>query len=57
VPPGDATAIADALRRLAEDPELRVRLGRGARQRVLAKFDIAATSAELARRFGVGQPA
>jgi colanic acid/amylovoran biosynthesis glycosyltransferase len=57
VPPGDATAIADALRRLAEDPELRVRLGRGARQRVLAKFDIAATSAELARRFGVAQAA
>jgi glycosyltransferase involved in cell wall biosynthesis len=31
VPPGDPTALAHALRRLASDPELRERLGRAAR--------------------------
>jgi glycosyltransferase involved in cell wall biosynthesis len=33
-PPGDARALAAALRRLDADPELRDRLGRGGRQRV-----------------------
>ena len=52
VPPRDAAAIARALRRLAADPALRERLGRAARNRVLAEFDLEASAAELARRFG-----
>jgi colanic acid/amylovoran biosynthesis glycosyltransferase len=52
VPPRDAAAIARALRRLAADPLLRERLGRAARNRVLAEFDLDDSAAELARRFG-----
>jgi colanic acid/amylovoran biosynthesis glycosyltransferase len=52
VPPGDAAAIRDALRRLADDPALRARLGAAARERVLAEFDADASAAELVRRFG-----
>ncbi len=37
VPPGDAQAMADALRRLMDDPELRDRLGRSARQDAVEK--------------------
>jgi colanic acid/amylovoran biosynthesis glycosyltransferase len=53
VPPRDAAAIARALRRLTADPALRERLGRAARSRVLAEFDLEDSAAELARRFGV----
>jgi colanic acid/amylovoran biosynthesis glycosyltransferase len=52
VPPGDAQAIAGALARLAGDPALRASLGRAARRRVLAEFDLESSAAELARRFG-----
>ncbi len=38
VPPGDAAALAAALERLARDPDLRARLGRAARQTVLAGY-------------------
>ena len=38
VPPGDATALAAALGRLADDAALRVRLGRGGRARVLGRY-------------------
>jgi glycosyltransferase involved in cell wall biosynthesis len=51
VPPGDAGALADALERLARDPGLRARLGREARARALAEFDLATNAAQLARRF------
>jgi glycosyltransferase involved in cell wall biosynthesis len=40
VPPADAAALAGALERLANDPELRVRMGRSARERVLDGFTI-----------------
>jgi colanic acid/amylovoran biosynthesis glycosyltransferase len=40
VPPGRADLVADALVRLARDPELRARLGRAGRARVVAAFDI-----------------
>lgn len=38
VPVGDARALAAAARRLVEEPGLRERLGRGARERALAEF-------------------
>jgi glycosyltransferase involved in cell wall biosynthesis len=41
VPPGDASALADALGRLASDPHLRRRLGDEARRVVRADFDAA----------------
>jgi colanic acid/amylovoran biosynthesis glycosyltransferase len=53
VAPGDARALADALRRLHDDPALRSRLGRAGRERVLAEFDLERSAAQLARRFGL----
>ena len=47
VPPGDASAIADALRRLAADPALRRRLGRAGRARVEADYDLDANARRL----------
>jgi rhamnosyl/mannosyltransferase len=46
VPPGDATALAEALTRLAEDEPLRRRLGEQARARVHSEFSVEA----MARR-------
>jgi colanic acid/amylovoran biosynthesis glycosyltransferase len=40
VPPGDATALADAIGRLAADPALRDRLACAGRARVEAEFDL-----------------
>jgi glycosyltransferase involved in cell wall biosynthesis len=40
VPPRAPTALAEALRRLAHDPELRNRMGRLGRQRAEAEFSI-----------------
>ena len=40
VPDGDAAAFADRLRLLVERPDLRERMGRAARAKVLAKFDL-----------------
>lgn len=38
VPRGDEKAIADAMRQLANDPDLRLAMGRAARQRLEARF-------------------
>ena len=46
VPPGDAEAVADRLRRLIEDPDLRRRMGEAARAKALAEFADARIVAE-----------
>jgi len=46
VPPRDAAALADALKRLLADGELRARLGAAGRRRVAERF----TAAEMERR-------
>jgi colanic acid/amylovoran biosynthesis glycosyltransferase len=51
VAPGDPVALAVALARLAEDPDLRQRLGTAARERMLRDFDLAANARILAARF------
>ena len=40
VPPNDPRALADAIARLARDPELRARLGAAARRRVVSSYTI-----------------
>jgi glycosyltransferase involved in cell wall biosynthesis len=47
-PPGDSGALADALRRLRASPALRAELGRGARAKVEADFDLRAGARKLA---------
>ena len=49
VPPGDVTALADALGRVIDDAALRERLGRGARQRFLEKFEVRGYADRLGR--------
>jgi glycosyltransferase involved in cell wall biosynthesis len=51
VEPGDPIALADAIERLAGDPDLRSRLGRAGRDRVLGEFDLRVNTAILADRF------
>jgi len=48
VPPADPAALADALERLAHDPELGSRLGRAGRAKVLREFDLADNTTQLA---------
>jgi glycosyltransferase involved in cell wall biosynthesis len=40
VPPGDASSLAAALQRLLQEPDLRVRFGAAARQRVEERFSV-----------------
>lgn len=53
--PGDAAALAAAIRRLHDDPALRRRLGRAARAAVERDFDLQGNVALLARRFQEAQ--
>jgi glycosyltransferase involved in cell wall biosynthesis len=48
VPPGDAEALAAALRRCLEDPQLRLRLGRAGRRRAIERFTWRAAAAATA---------
>lgn len=51
VPPGDARALADALVRLATDQDLRRRMGRAARAKVLAGYTEAAVADAVAAAY------
>ena len=53
VPQRSPEALAESLRRLIDDEELRVRLGRAARAAAEAKFDRRETSAQLLRLLAV----
>ncbi len=58
VPPSDTSALADAIRQLVTDPDLRLRVGQAGRQRVIEKFDLRKNSAGLAnviRRYGAAE--
>ena len=49
VPPGEPDRLADALRRVVAEPDLRARLGNAARDRVASEFSAAATAARVSR--------
>jgi glycosyltransferase involved in cell wall biosynthesis len=53
VPPADAGALAVAIKRLLEDPELRARLSAAARLRVLEKFTWAAMAKQTAEQYRI----
>ncbi len=54
VPPGDARALAAALRRMVAEPSLGRRLAGAAREKVLHHFDLFTNAAALTRRFHAG---
>lgn len=47
VPPGDRSALLHALRRLAEDPAERARMGRAGRAKVVAEYDVRRSAESL----------
>jgi glycosyltransferase involved in cell wall biosynthesis len=51
VPAGDAAALADALQRMIEDPELRTRLAAAARAEIERNYQSAANVTRLAELF------
>ena len=51
VAPGSAVELASALERLVEDPGLRLTLGRSARERVAAEFDLHESARQLRELF------
>jgi glycosyltransferase involved in cell wall biosynthesis len=53
VPPGDAGALAVALKRVLEDPALRAKLSTNARARVLDKFTWAAMAKQTAEQYRI----
>ena len=57
VPPRDPVALAEALERLARDPELRARMGRYGREKVLREFSLAANAERLSCLFAGTVPA
>ena len=59
VPPADPDALAAAIARLMDQPELRLRLGKSARQRVAERYDVVRNTTQLAAVFHayLNQPA
>ncbi|HSL34693.1 MAG TPA: glycosyltransferase family 4 protein [Candidatus Limnocylindrales bacterium] len=55
VTPGDSTALADAIGRLAADPVLRSRLAEAGRARVTAEFDLDTNARRLIELFAASQ--
>ncbi|MBI3575302.1 MAG: glycosyltransferase family 4 protein, partial [Gammaproteobacteria bacterium] len=53
VPPGDVTALAQAMRRLADDAALRARLGDGARTRIERLYTWDMSAQRLLRALGM----
>jgi glycosyltransferase involved in cell wall biosynthesis len=51
VPASDAESLADAIEKLLGDPELRLRLGRAGRRKILEKYDLRANVERLASIF------
>jgi colanic acid/amylovoran biosynthesis glycosyltransferase len=51
VPPRDAQALADALKRMRSDPTLRQRLGQAGREKVAREFDLSTNAALLIQHF------
>ena len=47
VPPRDPDALAQAIMRLIEDPEMRERFGQESRQRAVARFDLSRIASQL----------
>ncbi|MGB0911966.1 MAG: glycosyltransferase family 4 protein [Phaeobacter italicus] len=54
VPPGDVETLAARIVSLAQDPQLRARMGAHGRARVVAEFDIEIEAARIARLFQDG---
>ena len=48
VPPSDSVALAEAIRRLATDTQLRENLGRAARQKILRLYDLRRNAPQMA---------
>jgi len=51
VPPADETALADAIVRLCQEPELRRAMGEQGRRRVIAEFELRSNVAQLGALF------
>jgi colanic acid/amylovoran biosynthesis glycosyltransferase len=51
VPPGDDCLLAEALQTLEEQPELRIRMGRAGRERILSDFNLEKNALELLELF------
>jgi len=51
VPPGDPTALADALQALGRDPELREKMGRAGREKVVREFNLQVSVQQLLNLF------
>jgi colanic acid/amylovoran biosynthesis glycosyltransferase len=54
VPPRDVLGLADALEQMARNPEMRVRMGKAGREKILREFDLATNAQVLARLFTKG---
>ena len=51
VPPAEPVALADAVERLIEEPELRTRIGAAARAKIMSSYDLGRNTEALAKTF------